>query len=118
VPFETNFTAQIKKGKDLTRKLLAVCSMPEYAFLLEPSPNSSNPFIMKGYNSTQVIANVDNSMEPDENNNSFGINKARIPFLRRIYGLILVDLATPNYLRGYEKRVPAANSSSQTKSAE
>lgn len=91
VPFETNFSAQLQRSEGLTQKLFDVCSMPQYLVFLAPSPASSNSLFGRGY--------------------SIGINLARIPFMRRMFGITLMTVGTPNHLRYYEERSPAENKS-------
>lgn len=100
VPLETDFSAQLERDAKLMSTLFSVCSIPEYAVGLEPSPPSSNPLFMS-YESFRSVRRTDDysTLEDD----SIGINKTRIPFLRRVIGMLLMTVATPNYLRQYEE---------------
>lgn len=73
-PLEPNYSVQLKKNKDLSLRLFEICSMPEYTFLLEPAKETA-----KG--------------------EGFDYNK--LPFLRRGFGLVLLTLARPGYLKQY-----------------
>lgn len=100
VPLETDFSSQLDRDTKLMSKLFALCSIPEYAVGLEPSPPSSNPlFVSYDWFRRMRSTGESSALEDD----SIGINKTRIPFLRRVIAMILLTVATPNYLSQYEK---------------
>ncbi len=101
VLFETNFSAQLKQSESITRKLFDVCSTPEYSIFLEPSPESSNSLFKKSHNSSWWVSNgsID---EVTTDKKSIGINPARIPFVRRIFGLTFLTVGTISSVRLYE----------------
>jgi hypothetical protein len=85
VVFEPNLNERLERERGVFLKALSACGHPELKVFY--TPTESPLMIARGVP-----------------------NPARIPFLRRVVGLNLVAIATPNYFRAYEKspRSPAS----------
>lgn len=91
LPLEPDYSEALSRHIDLSRKLFALCSMAEYEFLLEPLPNDANPIFIAAANGDESVTG-----------GIFGVNQARVPFVRRAFGLTFLTVATPSYFRQYE----------------
>ncbi|HWU44837.1 MAG TPA: hypothetical protein VN132_15400 [Bdellovibrio sp.] len=105
-PFETDFSSRLEQSKDFMRKYFDVCSMKDYAGYLEPSQDQSNPVFTKGSNSIWAFVKSGNVTGNDDD--SYGVNPVRIPFVRRILAMTIMTLAPPNFTKLYDERTPAA----------
>lgn len=84
---ETDFSEKFALADKFRGHVLDECGHESLKVFLKPVPKEANPLFVGRHR-----ANIE-----------------RIPFVRRLYGLQLILIASPNFFRLYEERQPASN---------
>ena len=94
--FESDFSANIERSRNFQIQLLKTCNMSSLTSLVTETPPGANPWFGKGYEDLLMV-------DPQGTSEATTMNWSRVPYLRRIMGLTLLTVATPNYLQHYER---------------
>lgn len=95
-PFEKGFSQNVEKARSFMKKLFGICNMKQYDVFVSRTPSGANPIFRFG--SQHKISSVTSSDQ-----DSMPINLSRVPYIRRMIVLSLISVASPEYMRFYEK---------------
>jgi hypothetical protein len=94
-PLEYSFEKNFADGRALQTRLINMCHFKNYDVFRSEIPASVNPFIVD----YSILSAASQENSPSHHNN---LNFARIPYLRRLIGLQIMTIATPNWTKLYE----------------
>lgn len=99
VLFETNYTPAVGRVRAFQNQVLSECHLAEFASIFAATiPASNGLFHQRPADALFVAAPVSIPLGP--------LNYTRIPYLRRILGMILMTVAVPDFFRLYDQAPP------------
>jgi hypothetical protein len=98
VLFESDYSANYARVREFASKMNESCGLKTYDVLLSRSPAGANPLLVP---SSQSVFRMASENAPQVAGSE--LNPVRIPYVRRVMGMVIVGIATPSWFGQYEK---------------
>jgi len=96
--FETSFNAAIDRVRAFQGRVMDICHVGEYKSAFGPTDPKANPLLKE-----------DQEYNLPLGKGVGGLNYSRIPYLRRVLGMILMTIGVPDYFRFYDSEAKKTN---------